>query len=159
MVQYALNTHASVKIVTVNAGAERSLRYHHQRAELWVTLDDGLVVEIDGTAREVKAGDEIWIAVGSTHRVAAPGAGGRFIKGFSFGHFSEADVTRLEGACRRAFLSGARARPGDAKGAPPDHANAVKGHPRRNPRKGGGTLHSHCHPNMPGHVHDAWKRG
>jgi len=61
MEQYALNTHASVKIVTVNAGAELSLQYHHQRAELWVMLDDGLIVELDGKSWEAKAGEEIWI--------------------------------------------------------------------------------------------------
>ena len=53
MEQYALNTHASVKIVTVNAGAELSLQYHHRRAELWVMLDDGLIVELDGPEGEV----------------------------------------------------------------------------------------------------------
>ena len=94
MVQYALNMHASVKIVEVNAGAELSLQYHHQRAELWVMLDDGLVVELDGKAWETKAGEEVWIPVGATHRVRAPGKGGRLLE-VAFGHFDEADIVRL----------------------------------------------------------------
>ncbi len=94
MEQYALNTHASVKIVTVNAGAELSLQYHHQRAELWVMLDDGLVVELDGKSWEAKAGEEIWIPVGMTHRLRAPNNGGRLLE-VAFGDFDEADIVRL----------------------------------------------------------------
>ena len=100
MFQYALNTQTSVKIVEVQAGAELSKQYHHQRAELWVMLDPGLVVELDGRTWEAKVGEEIWIPHGSNHRVSAPGDAGRFIE-VSFGHFSEIDVTRLEDAYGR----------------------------------------------------------
>lgn len=94
MAQYALNVHASVKIVTVEAGAELSLQYHHQRAELWVMLDDGLHVEVDGRSWEARSGEEVWIPAGATHRLRAPGAGGRLLE-VAFGHFDEADIVRL----------------------------------------------------------------
>jgi mannose-1-phosphate guanylyltransferase/mannose-6-phosphate isomerase len=94
MFQYALNTQTSVKIVEVQAGAELSKQYHHQRAELWVMLDPGLVVELDGRTWEAKVGEEIWIPVGAVHRLTAPGNGGRLLE-VAFGHFDEADIVRL----------------------------------------------------------------
>ncbi|MBU6289213.1 MAG: mannose-6-phosphate isomerase [Chloroflexi bacterium] len=99
-VQYARNTPVSVKLVKVHAGGVHSLQVHRCRSELWVILDAGLRVEVDGHAWEPCPGDEVWIPAGSTHRVAAPGPEGRFIE-VSFGHFSEADVTRLEDAYGR----------------------------------------------------------
>jgi len=94
MFQYALNTQTSVKIVEVQAGAELSKQYHHLRAELWVMLDPGLVVELDGRTWEAKVGEEIWIPVGAVHRLTAPGNGGRLLE-VAFGHFDEADIVRL----------------------------------------------------------------
>ena len=99
-VQFARNTRVSVKLVKVYAGGVHSLQVHRQRSELWIVLDAGLRVEVDGHAWEPSPGDEVWIPAGSTHRVAAPGNGARFIE-VSFGHFSEADVTRLEDAYGR----------------------------------------------------------
>jgi mannose-6-phosphate isomerase len=99
-VQHARNTVASVKLVMVRAGGVHSLQYHHQRGELWIILDAGLLVEVDGHSWDATVGEEIWIPPGSTHRVSAPGDAGRFIE-VSFGHFSEIDVTRLEDAYGR----------------------------------------------------------
>ncbi|RLT57075.1 MAG: cupin domain-containing protein [Chloroflexi bacterium] len=99
-VQHARNTVASVKLVMVRAGGVHSLQYHHQRGELWIILDAGLLVEVDGHSWDATVGEEIWIPPGSTHRVTAPGDAGRFIE-VSFGHFSEIDVTRLEDAYGR----------------------------------------------------------
>ena len=81
-VQYARNTPVSVKLVKVHAGGVHSLQVHRCRSELWVILDAGLRVEVDGHAWEPCPGDAV-------------GNGARFIE-VSFGHFSEADVTRLE---------------------------------------------------------------
>lgn len=99
-VQVARNVPVSVKLVKVHAGGVHSLQVHRHRSELWVILDAGLRVEVNGRAWEPAPGEEVWIPAGATHRVAAPGAGGRFVE-VSFGHFSETDVTRLEDAYGR----------------------------------------------------------
>lgn len=98
--QVARNVPVSVKVVRVHPGGVHSLQVHRRRSELWVILDLGLRVEVDGHAWEPGPGDEVWIPAGSIHRVTAPGPGGRFIE-VSFGHFDEADVTRLEDAYGR----------------------------------------------------------
>jgi mannose-1-phosphate guanylyltransferase/mannose-6-phosphate isomerase len=99
-VQVARNTPVSVKLVKVHAGGVHSLQVHRHRSELWVILDAGLRVEVNGRAWEPVPGEEVWIPAGSTHRVGAPHASARFIE-VSFGHFSETDVTRLEDAYGR----------------------------------------------------------
>jgi mannose-1-phosphate guanylyltransferase/mannose-6-phosphate isomerase len=93
--QVAKNVLVSVKVVKVHDGGVHSLQVHRRRAELWVIVDHGLRVEVDGVVTHPSPGDEVWIPAGSTHRVAAPNGGGRFIE-VSFGRFDEADVTRLE---------------------------------------------------------------
>lgn len=99
-ITYAHNAKASVKLVTVNPGGVHSLQIHHHRGELWIILDGGLHVEVDGQSWVATIGEEIWIPPETTHRVAAPGSGGRFIE-VSFGHFSETDVVRLADAYGR----------------------------------------------------------
>ena len=56
--QYSLNEPSTVKIITVHAGEAISLQRHEHRDELWIVLDDGLLVEIDGTATQASTGDE-----------------------------------------------------------------------------------------------------
>jgi mannose-6-phosphate isomerase len=98
--QVAKNVPVSVKLVKVHDGGVHSLQVHRRRSELWVIVDHGLRVEVDGVTTHPSAGDEVWIPAGATHRVAAPNGGGRFIE-VSFGHFDEADVTRLDDAYGR----------------------------------------------------------
>ena len=79
--QYVLNTPCTVKILTCNPGQKLSLQRHRQRNELWVALDAGVVVELDGQILTPDKGAEIWLPVGSTHRLSCaasahqPGAG------------------------------------------------------------------------------------
>jgi uncharacterized cupin superfamily protein len=48
--------------MNVLPGQRLSLQSHSGRAELWVVLDDGAVVQVDEKERSCQAGDEIWIA-------------------------------------------------------------------------------------------------
>lgn len=93
--QYSLNEPSTVKIITVHAGEALSLQRHEHRDELWIVLDDGLLVEIDGTTTQASTGDEFFVPRGAVHRVAGGTTGGRFLE-VAFGRFDEQDIERLE---------------------------------------------------------------
>ena len=92
----ALNEQVSVKILMVNPGARLSLQRHEMRDEWWHIMDDGLVVEIDGEERQVKAGDRVWIPRGVVHRVRNTEDSISLFVELAFGHFDEDDIERLE---------------------------------------------------------------
>ena len=71
-----------------------SKQYHHHRDELWVILDDGIIVEIDDETMLAKKGDEFFIPKGTVHRVSSE-KGGRFME-IAFGDFDEKDIVRLD---------------------------------------------------------------
>ena len=91
-----LNQQVSVKILTVNPGARLSLQRHEMRDEWWHIMGDGLVVEIDGVERQVKAGDRVWIPRGVVHRVRNTEVSIALFVELAFGHFDEDDIERLE---------------------------------------------------------------
>jgi mannose-6-phosphate isomerase len=93
--QYCLNTQSTVKLIEVAAGSELSLQRHSHRAELWIALDDSLLVEVAGRSWTPAAHEEIWIPAGATHRLSAPGERGGRIVEVAFGHFDEDDIERL----------------------------------------------------------------
>src|SRR5687768_7193251 len=71
--QYANNSEVTVSLMTVEPGQRLSLQSHTGRAELWIAIDDGAVVEVDDTVMRPRAGDEIWIPAGSRHRLSSEG--------------------------------------------------------------------------------------
>jgi len=93
--QFAHNAQCTVKILTVAAGQILSLQSHRHRDELWVVLDEGLKVEIDGETHLADPGDEFVILRGSRHRVGSVGGTGRILE-ISFGEFDEDDIERYE---------------------------------------------------------------
>ena len=93
--QYTLNEPSTVKIITVTAGESLSLQRHEHRDELWIVLDDGLLIEVDGTTTQASAGDEFFVPRGAVHRVSGGEHGGRFLE-VAFGRFDEDDIERLE---------------------------------------------------------------
>lgn len=86
----------AVKILTVSPGARLSLQRHAERDELWVVLDDGLRVEIDGDAETVRIAQKLWIPRGSVHRLENVGRAPARVVEVAFGRFDEADIERLD---------------------------------------------------------------
>lgn len=94
-IQYAFNEKCTVKIIIVKKGEELSLQSHEKRRELWVAIDGGLKVELDGEIFFLKKGDFIFIDPQSKHRLSAPYKTGRILE-VSFGEFNEKDEIRYE---------------------------------------------------------------
>ncbi|MEW5979242.1 MAG: phosphomannose isomerase type II C-terminal cupin domain [Acidobacteriota bacterium] len=94
--RFTHNEVSTVKIITVNPGQVLSLQYHHQRDELWVALDPGLQVTLDGRTWEPQPYEEIFIARGAKHRMAGVGSRPSRWLEISFGAFDEDDIVRLE---------------------------------------------------------------
>ncbi|MBP7142291.1 MAG: phosphomannose isomerase type II C-terminal cupin domain [Opitutaceae bacterium] len=101
--QYAFNRDCTVSLMTVLPGQRLSLQSHTGRAELWIVLDDGAVVQVGETTREHRAGDEIWIPATEKHRLAC-NPGGRPVRVLevAFGNWQQADITRYEDDFKRA---------------------------------------------------------
>lgn len=93
--QYVINDKCSVKVHTVKKGKACSLQSHTRRAELFVPLDEGIVVDRDGENIEARPGEEIYIPVGARHRFTATKMDGRILE-ICFGHFDEDDIIRHE---------------------------------------------------------------
>ncbi len=98
--QFAMNEQCTVKILHVNPGASLSRQYHKSREELWVVLDEGMVVELGKKVIKPAKGERIFIPKGVTHRLSSK-AGGRVLE-LSTGFFDESDIVRLEDRYGRA---------------------------------------------------------
>jgi mannose-6-phosphate isomerase-like protein (cupin superfamily) len=92
--RFVHNKNCTVKIITVAPGGVLSLQSHNYRDELWVALDDGLRVELDGKTFPIARGDEAFVPRGSRHRLSSD-VGGRILE-ISFGNFDEEDIVRYE---------------------------------------------------------------
>src|SRR3954470_11581077 len=68
--QFAHNEPVTVSLMTVLPGQRLSLQSHTGRAELWIVLDDGAIVQVGEETRTYSAGDEIWIAANEKHRLS-----------------------------------------------------------------------------------------
>lgn len=102
--QYALNSVCTVKILTCNPGQRLSLQRHAHRDELWVALDPGVVVDLDGRELRPAPGEEVWLPQGCTHRLRCDATTAQPVRVLevSFGTFDEGDIERLEDAYGRA---------------------------------------------------------
>ncbi len=96
--QFVLNERCTVKILTCNPGQKLSLQRHGHRDELWVALDPGVVVDLDGEELHPSPGEEIWLPQGCTHRLRCDAAAARPVRVLevSLGVFDEADIERLQ---------------------------------------------------------------
>ncbi|MBL0311877.1 MAG: phosphomannose isomerase type II C-terminal cupin domain [Holophagaceae bacterium] len=96
--QFVLNTPCTVKILTCDPGQRLSLQRHSHRDELWVALDEGVVVELDGETIKPVIGQEVWLPVGSTHRMSCEASAPHSVRvmEISLGTFDEADIERLQ---------------------------------------------------------------
>jgi len=93
--QYALNQECTVSLMTVQPGRRLSLQSHTARAELWVVLDDGAVVEVGEEKRICQAGDQVWIPANTRHRLSCQGDRAVRVLEVAFGNWQQADITRF----------------------------------------------------------------
>ena len=102
--QFVLNTPCTVKILTCAPGQRLSLQRHSHRGELWVALDEGAMVERDDETLRPKLGEEVWLPVGSTHRLSCTEGTSHPVRvlEISLGTFDEADIERLQDSYGRA---------------------------------------------------------
>lgn len=92
--QYAHNREVTVSLMIVAPGQRLSLQAHTARAELWIVLDDGALVQVDEQLIEADAGAEIWIPAGAKHRLASRGPAVRVLE-VAFGNWQQTDIRRF----------------------------------------------------------------
>jgi len=96
--QFVLNAQCTVKILTCLPGQKLSLQRHRHRSELWVALDEGVIIDLDDQILTPDKGAEVWLPAGSVHRLScAEGTPhpARVLE-VSLGAFDENDIERLE---------------------------------------------------------------
>ena len=91
--QYAHNQAVTVSLMTVAPGQRLSLQAHRDRAELWIALDDGALVQVGDQIIEAEAGAEIWIPAGVQHRLSSSGPATRVLE-VAFGSWRQDDIQR-----------------------------------------------------------------
>jgi mannose-1-phosphate guanylyltransferase/mannose-6-phosphate isomerase len=92
--QFAFNQDCTVSLMTVLPGRRLSLQSHTGRAELWIVLDDGAMVQVGDTEREYRAGEEIWIPANEKHRLGCRGDRPVRVLEVAFGNWQQNDITR-----------------------------------------------------------------
>jgi mannose-6-phosphate isomerase len=100
--QYTHNLPSTVKIITVSPGGMLSRQYHHKRDELWVILDPGACVELDGEVLYPEVEEKLFIPRETVHRLSSAGESAVRVLEISFGEFDEEDIVRLEDVYGRA---------------------------------------------------------
>lgn len=92
--RFTHNRKSTVKILTVKKASILSLQSHENRDEIWIPLDPGLRVEIDGKASNPEPGEIIFIPRGAKHRLSSV-EDARMLE-ISLGDFDENDIVRYE---------------------------------------------------------------
>jgi mannose-6-phosphate isomerase len=100
--QYTHNLPCTVKIITVAPGGTLSRQYHRKRDELWVVLDPGACVELNGEVLYPTPEEKFFIPRETVHRLSSVGEREARILEVSFGHFDEEDIVRLDDVYGRA---------------------------------------------------------
>jgi Mannose-6-phosphate isomerase len=94
--QYINNASCTVSLMHVLPGQRLSLQSHTMRAELWIVIDDGAVVQVGENIAEYKAGDEVWIPVTEKHRLSCKGNTPVRVLEIAFGNWQQDDITRYD---------------------------------------------------------------
>jgi mannose-1-phosphate guanylyltransferase/mannose-6-phosphate isomerase len=92
--QFANNEDCTVSLMSVIPGQRLSLQSHTGRAELWIVIDDGAVIQVGDTERTCRAGEEIWIPAGEKHRLSCTGEKPVRVLEVAFGNWQQEDITR-----------------------------------------------------------------
>jgi mannose-1-phosphate guanylyltransferase/mannose-6-phosphate isomerase len=93
--QYANNEAVTVSLMTMQPNQRLSLQSHTARAELWIVLDAGAIVQVNDEILHPNAGDEIWIPANAKHRLSSAGPAVRVLE-VAFGNWQQDDITRYE---------------------------------------------------------------
>jgi mannose-1-phosphate guanylyltransferase/mannose-6-phosphate isomerase len=94
--QYASNEDCTVSLMTVLSEQRLSLQSHSGRAELWIVIDDGAVVQVGDQEHVCKAGDELWIPANEKHRLSCRGNHPVRVLEVAFGNWQQEDIKRYE---------------------------------------------------------------
>jgi mannose-1-phosphate guanylyltransferase/mannose-6-phosphate isomerase len=106
--QFVLNESCTVRILTILPGECLSLQFHRERDELFVALDDGLVIQIDDKRRVFNRGDYVTIPRLTVHRHYAPMTHAVRVLEIAFGDYDQAgDIVRLHDKYGRSLSDGA----------------------------------------------------
>lgn len=93
-IQYVLNQPVTVKILEIRAGEQVSYQYHHHRSELWIPLDEGACLKLDGAIQRPERMEPVFIPQGAKHQLIGESKDYRILE-ISFGQFDEEDIVRL----------------------------------------------------------------
>jgi mannose-6-phosphate isomerase len=104
--QFAHNQSCTVSLMTVLPGQRLSLQSHTGRAELWVVIDDGAVVQVGDEQRVCRAGDEIWIARDRKHRLSCANDKPVRVLEVAFGEWRQDDIRRFADDYQRPEVEG-----------------------------------------------------
>jgi len=94
--QFANNEDCTVSLMSVLPGERLSLQSHSGRAELWIVIDDGAIVQTADIIKEYKAGDEIWIPANERHRLSCSGNQPVRVLEVAFGNWQQDDIKRYD---------------------------------------------------------------
>ena len=94
--QFANNEDCTVSLMTVLPGQRLSLQSHTGRAELWIVIDDGAIVQVGDTIKKYKEGEEIWIPVRERHRLSCQGDQPVRVLEIAFGNWQQEDINRYD---------------------------------------------------------------
>ncbi len=92
--QFANNRPCTVSLMTVLPRQRLSLQSHIGRAELWIVMDDGAVVQVGDEEQVCRAGQEIWIQANQKHRLSCRGEKPVRVLEVAFGHWQQEDIKR-----------------------------------------------------------------
>jgi mannose-1-phosphate guanylyltransferase/mannose-6-phosphate isomerase len=92
--QFAHNQRCTVSLMTVSPGQRLSLQSHSGRAELWIVIDDGAVVQVGEEQRVCHAGEEIWISQKQKHRLGSCKNKPVRVLEVAFGNWQQEDIKR-----------------------------------------------------------------
>jgi len=96
VVAYTLNQPSSVRVITVEPGQETSVHYHQLRDEMWVVLDEGLIVQIGNRSVDASSGEEFVVSAEETHRIRNRGETRGRVLEIAYGFTIEEDTLRLQ---------------------------------------------------------------
>ena len=93
--QYFHNQPVTVSLMTVTPEQRLSLQSHKGRAEFWIVLDAGAVVQIGNEIIHPAKGDELWIPTNTKHRLSSDGKTVQVLE-VAFGNWQQDDITRYD---------------------------------------------------------------